>query len=347
MSAADLAIDNFAFDASALDLWMKRNVRGYGGPLVIERFSGGQSNPTYKLQTPSKSYVLRKKPPGELLPGAHAIDREVQVQKSLAATGVPVPEIYGFCDDPTTIGSEFYIMEMLDGRIFWDASLPEIKTKERQDYYEELIRVLAHLHSVSYADVGLATFGRTGGYVSRQIARWASQYEIDADCIGRDANFEFVGAWLRDCAPSEEETSLIHGDYRLDNVIFHPSCPKIIGVLDWELSTLGNPLADFAYHLMMYRLPPTIIAGLRGSNPIDLGIPSEAEYIEMYRQISGRRSIDDLNYYLIFNMFRFSAIIHGIKGRAMRGNAASARADRLIEFLPQLNQIARELADAS
>lgn len=347
LAKASQAVDKFAFDKFALDRWMRRNVPDYCGPITVERFNGGQSNPTYQLLTSSRNYVLRRKPPGEILPGAHAIDREVWVQTSLSKSHVPVPQIYAFCDDATIIGSEFYVMEMLDGRIFWDAELPEIEISQRQYYFEEMIRILANLHSVPYADVGLVNFGKAGGYISRQITRWASQYANDAEEVGRDEDFEFVNGWLRDRLPAEEQSSLIHGDYRLDNVVFHSTRPEIIGVLDWELSTLGDPLADFAYHLMMYRLPPTIIAGLRDVDPGTLGIPTEAEYVQMYRRYTHRDVIEDLNYYIVFNMFRFFAIIHGIKGRAMRGNAASMRADRLIEFLPQLSKIMRDLANES
>ncbi len=337
--------ESHRFDEAMLEGWLRANVPDYAGPLTVEQFKGGQSNPTYKLVTTGRSYVLRRKPPGALLKGAHAIEREAKVLTELGTAGFPVPRIYGLCTDDSVIGTWFYVMEMVEGRIIWDASFPDVSRAERPAYFDAMNSTLARLHSLDYAAIGLADYGRPGNYFARQIRRWSQQYAEDQDA-GRDANMDRLIEWLPANIPPGDETSIVHGDFRCDNMIFHPSEPRILAVLDWELSTLGHPLADFAYHLMMYRVKPQVVAGLRGADLAALNIPSEADYVAAYCRRTGREAIDHLNFYIAFNMFRFAAIIHGIKGRAIRGTAASANARDMIALLPVFAENAWQLAKA-
>jgi aminoglycoside phosphotransferase (APT) family kinase protein len=337
--------DTHALDESALAGWMQAHVAGYAGPLTIEQFKGGQSNPTYKVSTPQRAYVLRRKPPGRLLTGAHAVDREAKVLTALGQTGFPVPHVHGLCTDDAVLGTWFYVMDMVDGRIFWDATFPEVSRNQRPLYFDAMNATLARLHTIDFAAIGLSDYGRAGNYFQRQIARWSKQYLQDQDA-GRDLNMDRMIEWLPDHIPPGDETSIVHGDFRCDNMIFHATEPRVIAVLDWELSTLGHPLADFAYHLMMYRMPPLVIAGLLGSDLEALNIPSEADYVAAYCRRTGRSSVPDLDFYIAFNMFRFAGIIHGIKGRAIRGTAASANAKDLIEALPIFAKSAWDLASA-
>ena len=332
------------FKESALDQWMQQHVEDYAGPLKVEQFAGGQSNPTYRLSTPGRQYVMRRKPPGELLKGAHAVDREAKVLRALAGQGFPVPRVYSLCQDDSVIGTWFYVMEMVRGRIFWSATFPEVSRAERPRYFDAMNSTLAQLHAIAPEAAGLADFGRPDRYFERQIARWSAQYSADAEA-GRDPHLDRMLEWLPDHIPPGEESSVVHGDFRCDNMIFHPARPEILAVLDWELSTLGHPLADFAYHLMMYRLPPLGIAGLRGEDLQQLNIPTEREYVEAYCRRTGRAALDNLNFYLAFNVFRFSAIVHGIKGRVLRGTAASPNAQTLVQALPQFAAIAWSLAN--
>src|SRR3712207_3731997 len=251
------------FDEAALGRWMKENVAAFSGPLSVEQFKGGQSNPTYKLVTPEHSYVLRRKPPGQLLKGAHAVDREAKVLTALESAGFPVAHVHGLCTDEGIIGTRFYIMDMVEGRIFWDATFPEVSREDRPRYFDVMNATIAQLHSIDYKSIGLADYGRPGNYFERQIARWSKQYLEDVEA-GRDPSMDRLIEWLPANIPAGDETSIIHGDYRCDNMIFHPTEPRVMAVLDWELSTLGHPLADFAYHAMMYRMPPHIVAGLAG-----------------------------------------------------------------------------------
>jgi len=332
-------------DESALAGWMQAHVAGYAGPLTVEQFKGGQSNPTYKVSTPQRAYVLRRKPPGRLLTGAHAVDREAKVLTALGQTGFPVPHVHGLCTDDAVLGTWFYVMDMVDGRIFWDATFPEVSRDQRPLYFDAMNATLARLHMIDFAAIGLSDYGRAGNYFQRQIARWSKQYLEDQDA-GRDPNMDRMIEWLPDHIPPGDETSIVHGDFRCDNMIFHATEPRVIAVLDWELSTLGHPLADFAYHLMMYRMPPLVIAGLLGSDLEALNIPGEADYVAAYCRRTGRSSIPGLDFYIAFNMFRFAGIIHGIKGRAIRGTAASANAEDLIEALPIFAKSAWNLASA-
>jgi aminoglycoside phosphotransferase (APT) family kinase protein len=337
--------DTHRLDESALAGWMQAHVAGYAGPLTIEQFKGGQSNPTYKVSTPQRAYVLRRKPPGQLLTGAHAVDREAQVLTALGQTGFPVPHVHGLCTDDAVLGTWFYVMDMVDGRIVWDATFPEVSRDQRQLYFDAMNATLARLHMIDFAAIGLSDYGRAGNYFQRQIARWSKQYLQDQDA-GRDPNMDRMIEWLPGHIPPGDETSIVHGDFRCDNMIFHATEPRVIAVLDWELSTLGHPLADFAYHLMMYRMPPLVIAGLLGSDLESLNIPSEADYVAAYCRRTGRSGIPDLDFYIAFNMFRFAGILHGIKGRAIRGTAASANAKDLIEALPIFAKSAWDLASA-
>jgi aminoglycoside phosphotransferase (APT) family kinase protein len=334
--------DGFAFDEAALDRWMQVHVEGYRGPLAVEQFRGGQSNPTYRLTTPARRYVLRRKPFGQILKGAHAIEREAEVLTGLARADFPVARVYGLCTDEAVIGAWFYVMEMVEGRIFWDAALPEIATAERPAYFDAMNATMARLHGIDHIAVGLGDYGRPGNYFERQIGRWSRQYLEDTDA-GRNPEMDRLVEWLPAHIPPGEETSVIHGDFRIDNMIFHPTEPRILAVLDWELSTLGHPLADFAYHAMMYRMPPDIVAGLAGADLAALNIPSEADYVAAYCERTGRAAIPNYSFYLAFNVFRLAAILHGIKGRVVRGTAASAQAEARAKAFPRLARIALAL----
>ena len=329
-----------AFDEAALADWMAAHVPGFAGPLEVAQFNGGQSNPTYRLTTPDARYVLRRKPPGELLKGAHDVLREARVQAGLAGSDVPVARIYGVCEDVEVIGTAFYVMEMVEGRVFWDAALGEVPRQERAAYYDEMNRVIAALHGVDYVAAGLGDYGKPGNYFARQIARWSQQYLAD-ELAGRNADMDALVEWLPTAIPPGDETSIVHGDFRIDNMIFAPNEPRILAVLDWELSTLGHPLADFAYHAMAYRMPADIVAGLGGVDPGALGIPSEAEYIATYCARTGRAGIADWDFYIAFQFFRLAAIFHGILGRVARGTAANAQAAARAAAFPRLTALAR------
>jgi len=321
------------FDEQRLLEWMRQNVDGFEGPLKVEQFEGGQSNPTYRLITPGLSYVLRRKPPGELLPGAHAIEREARVLQALRKIDFPVARVYAVCLDERVIGTWFYIMELVEGRIVWNVSFPDVPRTDRPLYFDAMNATLARLHKVDFAAIGLSDYGKPGNYFARQISRWTSQYVKDVDA-GRDPHLDRLIEWLPANIPKGDDIGIVHGDYRADNLIFHPAEPRVIAVLDWELSTLGHPLADFAYHLMMYRMPLSVFAGLKGHDLEALNIPSESEYVEAYCRRTGREGIPNLAFYIVFNMFRLAAIFHGIKGRMIRGNAASAHAAAAAAKLP-------------
>ena len=328
------------FDQDALAAWMVANIEGFGGPLSVRQFKGGQSNPTYRLTTPNRDYVLRRKPPGALLTGAHAVEREARVMAALGAAGFPTPRIYGLCESADVIGTAFYVMEMVDGRVLWDSTLADIPRAERAAYYDAMNGAIATLHSLDPAQVGLGDYGPPTDYLQRQMRRWTRQYLHDAEDVGRIEDLDRLIDWLPRNLPPAGETRIVHGDYKLDNVIFHPSRPEILAVLDWELSTLGDPLADFAFHLMVWRLPPALLSGLAGADLDALGLPRESDYVSAYCQRCGRVRIDHLDFYMAFNLFRFSAIIHGIKARMARGTAASAQANSLVENLPLAAKVA-------
>ena len=318
-----------SLDSSKLQGYLEENIPGFNGELSSEKFAGGQSNPTFKLSAGGTDYVLRRKPPGELLPSAHAVDREFKVISALANTDVPVAKAYCLCEDDSIIGSMFYVMECLDGRVFWDPTLPEVASnEERTAIYDDMNRVLAAMHNVNVQEVGLSDFGKPGNYFERQIGRWTKQYR--ASETNPEPAMERLLEWLPANMPEDDGTvSLVHGDYRLDNLMFHPTEPRIIGVLDWELSTLGHPLADLSYQCMAWMLPQGKggILGLGGVDRSAIGLPSDEQYIAQYCQRTGRDGIDNWNFYLVFCFFRLAAILQGIKKRAEIGTASSAEAD--------------------
>jgi aminoglycoside phosphotransferase (APT) family kinase protein len=315
-------------DTTRLQTFLEQQLPGFSGSLSAEKFADGQSNPTFKLSANGRHYVLRRKPPGELLKSAHAVDREFRVISALQHTDVPVPQTYCLCEDDSIIGSAFYVMEYLEGRVFWDPTLPEIDSaSERAEMYDEMNRVLAALHNVDIDAVGLSDFGRPGNYYQRQINRWTKQYR--ASETGLCPDMETLIAWLpAKLPPDDGQASLVHGDYRLDNLMFHPAEPRIIAVLDWELSTLGHPLADLAYQCMAWALPGDAgVAGLGGVDRKALGLPTNEEYIARYCKRTGRDTIEHWNFYMVFCFFRLAAILQGIKKRSLIGTASSAEAE--------------------
>ena len=320
MSAQDL-------DLARLEPWLREQIPSLDAALSVEKFAGGQSNPTFKLSAGDTHYVLRRKPPGELLASAHAVDREFRVLDALRDTNVPVPNAIGLCTDDSVIGSMFYVMEHLEGRIFWDPAVPEVNNEDRTAIYDEMNRVLAALHRVNVDTVGLTDYGKPGNYYARQIGRWTKQYRASETEVV--AEMEALIDWLPNHIPEGDETvALVHGDYRLDNMIFHPREPRIIGILDWELSTIGDPLADLAYQLMAWRFPREGgISGLEGLDRSSLGLPSDEDYIAAYCHRTGRDGIDNWPFYMAFCFFRIAAILQGIKKRAQIGTASSAEAD--------------------
>lgn len=292
--------------------------------LTLCPLPGGQSNPTFRFKSGSHQYVLRKKPPGQLIASAHAIDREYRVMKALQNSGVPVPRVLCYCDDEAVIGTPFYVMAFLEGRVLVDQSLPGMTPQARSAIYCEMNRVIAALHSVDYAAADLAGFGRPGNYFARQISRWSRQCQ-ESTLPVNDAVRRLM-EWLPEHIPASDETTLVHGDYRLDNLVFHPTEPRVIGVLDWELSTLGHPLADFSYQCMSWTIPPALWRGIAGLDLAALGIPTEAEYVAMYAKATGRDPAEHWDFYLAYNLFRMAAILHGIAQRSADGNAAAADA---------------------
>jgi aminoglycoside phosphotransferase (APT) family kinase protein len=334
-----------AFDEPALAQWMARNVDGFAGPMRVEQFKGGQSNPTYKLMTPGRSYVLRRKPPGRLLKGAHAIEREARVLQALAKADFPVARVHALCTDDDVIGTWFYVMDMVEGRIFWDATFSAVPWTERAAYFDAMNATIAALHAIEPQAVGLGDYGRHGNYFARQVARWSKQYLEDQEA-GRDLAMDRLVEWLPAHLPAGDEVAIVHGDFRCDNMIFHPTEPKVLAVLDWELSTLGHPLADFAYHSMMYHMPPDIVAGLFGADLAELGLPSEEDYVRAYCARTGRADVPRPLYLfcIAFNLFRLAAIFHGIKGRVARGTAASVHAKERAAQFPRLAALAWERA---
>ena len=336
--------DAHRFDEARLAEWLFANVEGFRGPLHVAQFKGGQSNPTYKLSTPDRDYVMRRKPPGVLLPSAHAVNREYKVITALHAAGFAAPRTFGLCTDDRVVGTWFYIMDCVDGRVIWDTTFPDQPRERRAAHFDAMNATIAQLHSFDPAAIGLGDFGKPGNYFARQIARWSKQYVEDRDA-GQVAAMDRLVDWLPANIPDGEETSVVHGDYRCDNMIFHATEPKVVAVLDWELSTLGHPLADFSYHLMMYRMPPTASAGLVGRDLAALGIPTEAEYVSAYCARTNRpEGIPNLDFYVAYNMFRLAAIVHGIRGRVVRGTAASAHAKAMGETVEPLAEVAWEQA---
>lgn len=331
---------DFDFDERRLEQYLRAHVEGFRGPVSVSRFAGGQSNPTYLLATPAQEYVLRRKPPGQLLASAHAVDREYRVISALSAhTAVPVPRTYCLCTDESVIGTWFYVMERIRGRTFADTSFPEVPRAQRAGYFDAMNAVLAALHGVDAASIGLADYGKPSDYVRRQIARWSRQYRED-EIAGRVPAMDRLIEWLVRSVPAVDETAIVHGDFRCDNLMFDATQPRVIAILDWELSTLGHPLADFGYHVMMYRLPPTAVTALGGVDLQALNIPSEEEYVAAYCARTGRASIPDLDFFVIYNMFKMAAICHGIRGRLARGTAASSRAQEYANSVERIAEVA-------
>jgi aminoglycoside phosphotransferase (APT) family kinase protein len=333
--------DRLRFDTAALHQWMHDHVASQGGGLKVRQFKGGQSNPTYLLETPRTAFVLRRKPPGKLLPGAHAVEREYRVLAALGAQGFPVPKVYGLCEDESVIGTAFYVMDMVPGRIVWEAEFPGLSREVRAAHFDAMNATIAQLHSYDPEAIGLGDFGKATGFVERQVARWSKQYLTDTDA-GRVPAMDRLVDWLgKHLPPDSGRSSVVHGDYRCDNMIFDAEEPIVRAVLDWELSTLGDPAADFTYHLLMYRMPggPNF-SGLAGQDLETLGIPSEEEYVAAYCRRTGRDHLPNKDYLIVFCLFRLAAILHGIKGRLARGNASSAHAAQMVERLEPLAELA-------
>ena len=330
--------ESHRFDEGRLLAWMQANVEGFEGPLEVRQFKGGQSNPTYQLVTPTKKYVMRRKPPGKLLPSAHAVDREYKVITALYPTGFPVAKSYGLCVDDDVIGTWFYVMDMVEGRILWDQSLPDYQPAERHAIFMAKLKTLADLHNTDYTAIGLADFGRPGNYFARQVDRWSKQYR--ASETDKIETIDKLMDWLPQTLPQDDQTSIVHGDYRLDNMVLHPTEPRVIAVLDWELSTLGNPLADFTYLLMNW------VNGTVSTIP-DLkahGIPTLDEYVAEYCRLTGRDGLPDLNWYFAYNGFRLAGILQGIVGRVRDGTANSPQAAAMADRVPLLGQMAWDFA---
>ncbi len=330
------------FDVSKLEKYLSDCIEGFAGPLHVRQFPGGQSNPTYRLDGPKASYVLRRKPPGVLLPSAHAVEREYRVMHALAThTNFPVAKPLHLCEDHDVIGTAFYVMAFVEGRIFWEPTLPELDRDSRRAVFKAMIETLADLHRVDYRESGLGDFGRPVGYVARQLARWSKQYVVDAEVAGRVATMERLIEWLPKALPAvEPDPALVHGDYRLDNMIFDSAAKRVLAVLDWELSTLGDPIADFAYHLMKYRMASGGVRGLQGADLAALGVPTEREYVAAYCSRRGIAEVGNLEYYLAFCAFRLAGICHGIAGRVTRGTAVGAQAKQYAAQVEPLAELA-------
>ena len=338
--------DALPIDQQALERYLKGRLEGLDGPLSVRQFAGGQSNPTYHLSCGDHAWVLRKKPPGELLPKAHMVEREHRIFTALADPDVPVPRTYLLGEDTSGVGTEFFVMEYLEGRIFWDPTLPECASAARPGIYHEMNRVLAALHMVDPQRHGLSDFGRPGNYFDRQIGRWSKQYVAAA--TGELPSMDRVMEWLPEHVPADDTSCVVHGDYRLDNMIFHPTEPRVLALLDWELSTLGHPLADLAYNCMPYHLPS------RGAPPLkevaggDSGIPLERDYVAEYCERVGRGTIPDWNFYMVFSVFRYAAIVQGVYARGLQGNASSAEGAREMRArAEQAADVAWELIQAA
>jgi len=332
--------ERLRFDETALEGWMAEHVPGFRGPVRVSQFKGGQSNPTYRIDSGSGSYVLRRRPPGKLLPGAHAVEREYRAIAALGAQGFAVARVYGLCEDDRVIGTAFYVMDMVDGRIFWEARLPGLSRDDRAAAFDSMNATIARLHNFDPNAIGLGDYGKPAGFVERQVARWSKQYAGDIEAGRIEAMDQLVG-WLQKNLPADGgRPSVVHGDFRCDNMIFDGEQSRVRAVLDWELSTLGDPASDFTYHLLMYRMPSDLFAGLAGVELEPLGIPSEEEHVAAYCRRTGRDHLPDKDYLIVFNLFRLAAILHGIRGRIARGTASSAHAVETASKLEPLAELA-------
>ena len=331
-----------ALDEATLDAWLSENVEGYEGPLTLRQFKGGQSNPTYELTTPGRTYVLRRKPPGVLLPSAHAVDREFQVISALRAQGFPVARPYTLCTDDTVIGSMFYVMDKVEGRVFWDLKLPDLAPTERRAIYEAQTDTLAALHRFDPDAIGLSDYGKPGNYFARQVGRWTKQYQ--ASEIDTIEAMDRLIAFLPQSLPADGPTRIVHGDFRLDNMILAPDQAEVRAVLDWELSTLGDPMADFSYLLIAWVIPATLRNGLAGADLEALGIPSVEETVARYAEKTGTAGPDNLDWLFAYNLFRLAAICQGIAGRVRDGTAASSHARTMAAQVGPLSDAAWSFA---
>ena len=320
--------DKDRLDLDSLAGWMAAHVEGFAGPMTYAKFAGGQSNPTYRLDTPGRAYVLRRKPFGPILPSAHAVDREYRVIAGLHPTGFPVPRPYGLCEDDAVIGAAFYVMEMVEGRTLWDGSLPGMSPAERTAHYHAMVDTLAALHTTDYQAAGLGEYGKPGNYFERQVSRWTKQYRA-AETEHMEP-VERLIEWLPRTLPRQTGTAIVHGDFRVDNMIFAPAEPRILAVLDWELSTLGDPLADFSYFLMSWVTQPEGRSGVMGMTGPETGIPTIDEVVARYCAATGRGGMPDLNWYFAYNLFRLTGIVQGIKKRIQLGTASSAQAEKTV-----------------
>lgn len=342
-SLQDEIAERDRLDTDRLAEWMKAKVEGFEGPLTYAKFAGGQSNPTYKLMTPGRNYVLRRKPMGELLPSAHQVDREYRVMAALHPTGFPVPRQYGLCEDDAVIGSAFYVMEMVDGRTIWDGSMPDLTPELRRDHYHAMIDVLADLHNTDHEAIGLGDFGRPGNYFERQVSRWTKQYR-GAETEQMPA-MERLIEWLPRTLPEQTRTAIVHGDYRVDNMKFAPGTePRVAAVLDWELCTLGDPTADLTYYLMSWVTVPEGRSGVMGMTGAETGIPPLEEMVARYCTRTGRDGLPDLDWYFAFNLFRLASIVQGIKKRFLIGTASNAKAEETSRRVPMLAASAWDFA---
>jgi aminoglycoside phosphotransferase (APT) family kinase protein len=332
--------DRLRFDDAALDRWMAEHVPGFRGPIRVSQFKGGQSNPTYRVDAGSGVYVLRRKPPGKLLPGAHAVEREYRVIAALGAEGFPVAGVHGLCEDESVIGTPFYLMDMVEGRIFWEAQLPGLPREDRAAAFDSMNATIAQLHIFDPGEIGLGDYGKPSGFVERQVARWSKQYAGDIEAGRIEAMDRLVGWLEKNLPPDSGRSSIVHGDFRCDNMIFDAQKPNVRAVLDWELSTLGDPASDFTYHLLMYRMPKELFAGLAGVELEPLGIPPEQDYVAAYCRRTGRAHLPNKDYLVVFNLFRLAAILHGIRGRIARGTASSAHALETASKLEPLAELA-------
>lgn len=321
-------------DETRLGAWLAANVAGFAGPFTVEKFAGGQSNPTYRVDAPSGAWVLRRKPFGRILPSAHAVEREYRLIAALHPTGFPVARPYGLCEEPEVLGAPFYVMEMVEGRTFWDGSLPGMAATERTAVYEAIVDTLAALHSVDVEAVGLGDYGKPGNYFERQVARWSKQYRMSQ--TDEMPEVERLIEWLPRTVPVQTRTAIVHGDFRIDNMIFAHDVPQVRAVLDWELSTLGDPLADFSYFLMSWVTAPEGRSGVQGLTGAETGIPTLEAVVERYCAATARDGVPDLNWYFAYNLFRLTGIVQGIKKRIIDGNASSAEAAKTVERLPGL-----------
>jgi len=336
----------FPPDAAALDQWASAQVAGYRGPSRAEKFDTGQSNPTYRIETPSGLYVLRRKPPGKLLKSAHMVEREYRVLRALEGAGFPAPRALALCEDESVAGSVFYLMTYVGGRIFWDPALPGMTREERAAIYDSMNRTLAQLHAIDVAAAGLADYGKPGNYFARQWQRWSEQYRSSETTVFPDMDRLIL--WLGENTPPDDgRVALVHGDWRIDNMIFEASGARLIAVLDWELSTLGHPFADLAYQCMQWRLPNAGESrGLAGLDPATLGIPSEADYVAAYCRRLGISGIPDWTFLLAFSFFRVAAIVQGVYKRSLDGNASNPeRARKMGEAAPLMARLAMELVE--